>query len=588
MKRLLIYIVLTAILAACQTTVKGPDALLNKTSDDFKFTKIEHPQFASNIENEFVIYKYLKKKTTYALGPQDVEYGKYDVIPMKETSRFDYYVRLFTGNYKKSFQKWLDRSNEYIYIVRDILKREGVPEELVYLPFTESGFNPSIRSRAGACGMWQFMKGTGRAYGLKSNFWLEERRDFEKSTAAAARHLQDLYDRLGDWYLAMAAYNAGLGKVLKAIKRYKTRDFFVMSQRKYRYLKLETKDYVPKYLALRYLARNYQEFGFDTPDGKPLLFERVTLYRQANLYIIANIIEEDIETIRELNPELMTPMTPPMEEYSLRVPYGKKALLEKELEHITDDELAQFHIHFAKKGHSISRIAKKYGMSKAELKRINGLRHNVILRSTYLFIPIQEVFDEKLNADFVQELKRYNPKIHRVRRGDSMYRIAHKYGMSLYELMALNRGVNPKRIRPGQAIVVSDSYYNARSKRKKVKRTYTAKKRTGSYSKQYHTVRSGENLWGIANKYGTTIGQIKSSNRLKNNTIHRGKRLLVYNYKNTKKTVAKKDSKGRYTVRNGDSLWVIAKKFGTSVTRLKNKNNLRSNSIYPGKVLYIP
>ncbi len=208
--------------------------------------------------------------------------------------------------------------------------------------------------------MWQFMKGTGKAYGLDYNFWLDERRDFEKSTVAAARHLQDLYDRLGDWYLAMAAYNAGLGKVLNAIKRYNTRDFFEMSQRKYRYLKLETKDYVPKYMALRYLVRNYQEFGFETPDGKPQLFDRVTLYRQANLYVLASIIDTDIETIRELNPELMTPMTPPIEEYSLRIPYGKKRDIGKKSWSI----LLTMNSHSStsnllKKGQSIASIAKK-------------------------------------------------------------------------------------------------------------------------------------------------------------------------------------------------------------------------------------
>jgi len=464
MKKIFIYIFILSTIFACQKEVKKPQTVMEPVlRDTFTFTNFTYPQFSDNLESTFDIYSVVSKEHEFRFGPHDSEYGKYDTIPLVENSRFDYYVKLFTGRYKSVFQKWLDRSNEYIYIVRDILRREGVPEELVYLPFTESGFNPSVTSRAGATGMWQFMKGTGKVYGLDSNFWVEERRDFEKSTDAAARHLRDLHDRLGDWYLAMAAYNAGLGKVLRAIKRYDTRDYFVMSQRKYRYLALETKDYVPKYLALRYLARNYQEFGFETPSGQPQLFERVTLYRQANLYVIASIIETDIETLREMNPELMTPMTPPVEEYSLRIPYGKKDILEKELEHITDEELAQFHIEFARKGTYISSISKKYGLTRDELKNINGLRHNTVLRDTYLFIPIEKVYDAELNVAFVQELKRYNPKVHIVRRGDSMYRIAHKYGMSLYELMALNRGVNAKIIRPGQSIIVSDSYYNARS-----------------------------------------------------------------------------------------------------------------------------
>jgi len=589
MKKFVLYISILAFTLACQTGVKGPGAVMNDKSlaqDTFAFTMFDYPQFALNLNNSFDIYTAFKKEHEFRFGPQDSEYGAYDTIPLVENSRFDYYVKLFTGTYKDVFQKWLNRSNEYIYIVRDILRREGVPEELVYLPFTESGFNPSISSHAGAAGMWQFMKGTGKAYGLDTNFWVDERRDFEKSTVAAARHLQDLYDRLGDWYLAMAAYNAGLGKVLNAIKRYDTKDFFEMSQRKYRYLKLETKDYVPKYLALRYLARNYQEFGFDTPDGQPQLFERVTLYRQANLYVIASIIDTDIETVREMNPELMTPMTPPVEEYSLRVPYGKKEVLEKELEHITDEELAQFYIEFAKKGKSVASLAKKYKMTATELKKTNGLKHNIILQDTYLFIPIKEVYDVALNSEFVQELKRYNPKIHTVRSGDNLYAIAHKYGMSLYELMSMNRDVNPNRIRPGQTIIISDSYYNARSARKAAPKAYTSRKNSGSYTKQMHTVRYGESLWSIANKYGTTISQIKSSSGINDNVIQPGKKLVVFNYKGSQSASAK-SNKGKYTVIDGDNLWAIAKKFGTSVSRLKQKNKLGDNNIQPGYVLYI-
>ncbi|ADD69168.1 Lytic transglycosylase catalytic [Denitrovibrio acetiphilus DSM 12809] len=582
MKNILIYILLAVSLAACQTEIKGPEEAMipSVPEDSFTFSPFAHPEFKQKLDKTFDIYTVVNTSHEFRFGPHDTEYGKYDVIALVENSRFDYYVRLFTGNYRKVFQKWLDRSNEYVYILRDILRREGVPEELVYLPFTESGFNPAIRSRAGACGMWQFMKGTGKAYGLDTDFWVDERNDFEKSTVAAARHLKDLYESLGDWYLAMAAYNAGLGKVLNAIKRYNTRDYFVMSQRKYRYLKLETKDYVPKYMALRYLARNYQEYGFDTPNGQPQLFDRVTLYRQANLYVLAKIIGSDIDTLRELNPELMTPMTPPVEEYSMRIPYGKKKILEEKLEHISDAELAQFHIEFARKGHSIASYAKKYGMTASALKDINGLRHNMILRDTYLFIPIKNAYDEELNRMFVQELKRYNPKVHIVRSGDNMYQIAHKYGMSLYELMAMNRDVNPKRIRPGQSIIVSDSYYNTRTNKKSV-RTYASKTKSGSYAKITHKVSYGESLWSIANQYGTTISQIKSSNKLRSNVIQPGKDLIVYNYNSS----AADD--GKYTVRRGDSLWEIARKFNTSVNTIKRKNNLRGNNIHPGSVLVV-
>jgi len=225
-------------------------------------------------------------------------------------------------------------------------------------------------------------------------------------------------------------------------------------------------------------------------------------------------------------------------------------------------------------------------MTRNQLKKINGLRHNVVLRDTYLFIPIAEVYDAELNVAFVEELKRYNPKIHTVRRGDSMYAIAHKYGMSLYELMSLNRGVKASRIHPGQTIIVSDSYYNSRSSRKAVSRSYTSKRRSGTYSVSTHKVRSGESLWSIANRYGTTISQIKSTNGLRSNVIQPGKRLKVFNYRSGGKT-ASASKGGKYTVRYGDNLWTIAKRFGTSVSSLKRKNNLRGNSIHPGNVLVV-
>ncbi|MGE4318902.1 MAG: LysM peptidoglycan-binding domain-containing protein [Deferribacterales bacterium] len=600
MKKYLIYIPSFLALAACApstaslspagpavpTKIQNEEVVLQDSGYGANgFSEVEESRFVARLEEDGIdIYNVLRKQTDYHLDQSDTEYGKYDTIPLTEDDRFEFYVRMFSDKFSTTFQKWLNRSNQYIYIVRDIFRREGVPEDLTYLPFTESGFNPSITSHAGACGMWQFMKGTGKLYGLDYNFWVDERRDFEKASVAAARHLRDLYNRLGDWYLALAAYNAGQGKIQRAIQRYGTTDFYELSKRQNTYLRVETKDYVPKFLALRYLARNYQEYGFDTPNGMPVLFDRVDLYRQSNLYVIADLINTDIDTLRELNPELMTPMTPPVDVYTLRIPYGKRADLEEKLEHITDEELAQFYVVKTSGTTDLSNIASEYGLSTSTLKKANGFTVNRVPGGTVLFVPIPDVYDDELNVAFASELKRYNPKFHNVRRGENMSVIAAKYGLSTYELMAMNKNVNPRRLRPGQSLVISENYYADRSQRVAISKPLKSQSR--QYVTTTHKVKAGETLWRIATKYGTTVANIRSANNIKGNQINSGQVLTV---PASSSVAAKASSKGKvtkYKVKSGDNLWAIAKKFGTSIDDIKKRNGV-GKGIRPGMVLYI-
>jgi len=574
---------------AKSTKIQDEPLFLNQPEEKAPdgFERYSVPAYLNDINSrELVIYDVLKKQSEFHLDQSDSEYGKYDTIPLVEEDRFNAYVNLFTNRYSTVFQKWLNRSNQYIYIVRDIFRREGVPDDLTYLPFTESGFNPSITSHAGACGMWQFMKGTGRMYGLDTDFWVDERRDFEKATRAAARHLKDLYNSLGDWYLALAAYNAGQGKINTAIKRYGTNDFYELSSREKTYLRPETKDYVPKFLALRYLARNYQEFGFETPNGLPMLYEKVTLYSQSNLYVIADLLETDIDTLRELNPELMTPMTPPVNEYVLRVPYGKRLELETKLEHVTDEELAQFYIIKAKAGESLDAIASEYGLNSAELKKANGFTVNRVMKDTYVFVPIPDVYDEELNSDFAGELKRYNPKIHIVRKGESFNAIAARYGLTPDELSAMNNDMSPRRMRRGQSLVISDTYYNDKDKRVAITKPLRSQSERASTAVKYK-VKSGENLFRIAKKFGTTVADIRDANGIRGNNIMVGQVLTVPSTSGKARQASVSSSKAtKYKVRSGDNLWAIAKKFGTTVDDIKRINGV-GKGIRPGMVLRI-
>lgn len=453
----------------------------------------------------------------------------YDVIPLVEDSRYNHYVKRFTQDIPSVFQNWLNRSNKYLYMIKDTLRREGVPDELAYLPFTESGFNPTAVSHAGASGMWQFMRGTGKMYGLDDNVWVDERMDYEKATVAAARHFKDLYETFGDWHLALAAYNAGTGKIIRAIRMYESRDFYTLY--KYGYLKRETKDYVPKYLALRYIFCNYKEYGFETPVEEPLIFDRIELKNQVNLFVVASLIGTDYKTLRDLNPELKMPVTPPVENYSLRVPYGTAEKLNQDMASMSQDALLLYKIHYGKKGESLDAIGRKYNVSLNNIKASNGLRHSKLFINTPVFIPIQKYFSPAMDSEFAKNLKPYNPEIHVVKRGETLSGIADRYGLRLNEVVAMNKGIKPNRIRPGQNLVISVDY--KRSDKRYVAQQTTYTKYTAQApkpavaSKTKHVVKNGESLWVIAQKYGTTVNAIKRSNNLSGSQILPGKVLVI-------------------------------------------------------------
>ncbi|MFZ1321764.1 MAG: LysM peptidoglycan-binding domain-containing protein [Ignavibacteria bacterium] len=242
-------------------------------------------------------------------------------LPLDKNSAVDGYIEFFTNTDRgKSFiDKTLYRSGKFFPIMRKILKFNNAPEELIYLSVQESGLSPTIMSKAGAVGLWQFMPATGYAYGLGQDEYRDDRMDMEKSTDAAARHLKDLYRSLGDWYLAFAAYNAGPGRVTKAIKKSGSRDFWTLRG----FLPGETKNYVPSILALSFVFRDPEGYGFKNVEyGTPISFDRVNVNTSMTLQQVADMCEADIETIRELNSELTQDMVPDYQDYyQLRIPH---------------------------------------------------------------------------------------------------------------------------------------------------------------------------------------------------------------------------------------------------------------------------
>lgn len=351
-------------------------------------------------------------------------------IPMTLNEKVETYIHFFTNRIKDKFSTWLARSEMYLPMMKKTFKEKGLPEDLTYLALIESGFNNRAYSPAKAAGQWQFIKGTGKRYGLRIDRWMDERRDPEKATEAAADYLTDLYGMFNDWHLAAAGYNAGEGKILRAIDKYDTNDFWQLSQPKYKYLKRETKDYVPKLIAAAMIAKEPAKYGFDDIEYHPsLTYEKVTINRMTDLRDIARIAECSLEDIQILNPELKTKFTPPnYPNYELKVPIGKKALLESRIASIDEvsekaalrevgpekgerrkassrkyaprqKEVSSRRLisYIVKAGDTIAGIAKRYNVPTEHLATWNDLWGRTLKKGTKLKIYVERESDKKLS-----------------------------------------------------------------------------------------------------------------------------------------------------------------------------------------------
>ena len=316
-------------------------------------------------------------------------------IPIVVNARVEQFIQCFQTTLREKFVTWLARSGKYIPIMKRLLREQGLPEDLVYMAFIESGFDPYAYSRSKAVGPWQFIYLTGKRYGLKVNWWVDERRDPEKSTIAAAKYLKDLYETFACWYLAAAGYNAGEYKIIKAIKRYRTEDFWTLT--KVRYLKRETKDYVPLMIAAALVAKDPEKYGFtDVEYQKPLRYERVKVPELTGLSLVAKACEASLEEIKDLNPELRRGVTPPNEnDYEIKIPFGRKDLFEVTFQILQAFEKFEFKTHLVKKGETLKGIAKLYRVDLEPLLELNHLsKATPISKGTILSIPISK--DEEI------------------------------------------------------------------------------------------------------------------------------------------------------------------------------------------------
>ncbi len=453
-------------------------------------------------------------------------------IPIVINKEVQESIDYFQSQVPKRFALWLSRSGRYLPMMRGILRQYGLPEDLAYLAMIESGFSCQAYSRAHAVGPWQFIQGTGRRYNLKINYWVDERRDPVKSTHAAARYLKDLHDEFGSWYLAAAAYNAGEAKIRKALKRYNADDFWSISKARGNYIKRETKQYVPKMIAAALIAKEPEKYGFtNIAYQPPMTFDTVQVHPGTALGVAAKLAGISTSQLSEINPELRRWATPPVEgKYSLRIPQGRK----------------------------------------------------IVFDTAYAQLPPPK------------RLARIGAVTVRVSKGDTLGRLARAHGVKLNDLLAANPGLDPRRLRLGQKVVIPSNekvkvYAQARRSEKSLPRL--ASKPRG-VQKIVHTVRPGDTLWHIARSYNIDWRQIVRWNDQRNGRIKSGQKLVLYvpSAKAEGKLVtgpASKSDRVVYVVKRGDNLWNIGRRFKVTPAQLKRWNGLTSNDITPGDRLMV-
>jgi len=377
-------------------------------------------------------------------------------IPMVDNKQVQKYIRYYTETQRKWFTVWLQRSTRYVPLMEEIFAEEGLPRDLVYLAMIESGFNPRAYSWAHAVGPWQFISSTGKLMGLKQNWWYDERRDIEKSTRAAARFLKDLYNRFDDWYLALAAYNAGPGKMSRAIKKYNTRDFWKIC--KGRYLARETKAYVPKMLAVVQIAKQPAKYGFAGIEWQqPLTWDVVNLPTSTDIEVVARLCEVDEETIKKLNPELKRWSTPPeIKNYKLRIPAGTKELFEPRYAALPEAERANYMHYRIRSGDTLSELSHRYGVRVRDIMAMNKIRNPNALRiGQDLVLPLRKGYNPKVAKALKDDHNKTRRRYYTVRKGDSLWSISRRFGVSTKQLRVWNRLGWNNVIRPGQKLKVS-------------------------------------------------------------------------------------------------------------------------------------
>jgi len=567
-------------------------------------------------------------------------------FPLEVNTYVEQYIEYFTGRGRKYMQAWLERSGKYFPMMAKIFEEEKVPQQLIFLSMAESGLNPTVRSWARAVGLWQFMKATGSYYDLKTDYYVDERRNPVKASRAAAQHLRDLYRSVDDWYGAIASYNCGEGRVKRAIQKAGSNNFW-----KYRrFLPEETRNYVPQYIAVTLIGSNPSQYGFENIRYQVAIETKTYIINEPiNLSVLAKCAGIDDKLMAELNSELTQHHTPPnYGGYPLQIPSISYDYFVKNLQNIPDDAKSQYITHTVSKGETLAGIALNYKIDKNQLAKVNDISSNTRLKAKQkLKVPVAifDVSDFILDTDempaidqltFYEDNAPYQLQVNEnndidkykriyddnkkdsiavivpdgkelvnytVKNSDNLVNISEIFNVRVSELRNWNNIPYTSSIYVGQKLDIyvdkeQKDYFATIDKLDRTQKLSAINKNTTEEWIKYK-VRSGETLSGIALKYNTSVSEIKKWNKLKSNRINAGKRIRIFtgsskssenyaqNTNSSNNKVTKVDEIITYKVRKGDTLGKIALKHGVSIKQIQKWNKLRNSNITVGKRLKI-
>ncbi len=418
--------------------------------------------------------------------------------------RVQQWIERMSRTDQKYFQRTLTRFDKVRPRMEEIFRDQGLPTDLVYLSLVESGGNPNAISHAGATGYWQFMSGTARRYGLRINTWVDERRDLDKSTMAAAKYLKHLHSLFDDWLLASAAYNAGEGTILRIKRRNPDIECFWDISRGMP-IKRETLAYVPKFAATLVMARDREKYGLPIPDPVELSeggHETITISTFTYLDEIAEVIGVPQDHLASLNPELIRGCTPPMtKQYELKIPAGKAGRVSEYLSSINQPHI-EYVTHTIKKGDTLSALARKYSSQTKTIAQTNRMRPGDILTiGNVLVIPKNTVAD-----------KPRGKHTYVVAKGDTLKSISRQRGVSVQDIVAVNNLEDPELIYPNMVLNIPP------------KPLGTSHKRHTQY-----LVKKGDTIWGISKQFEVSLNDVMRWNQLSSTAqIYPGDEITIY------------------------------------------------------------
>jgi membrane-bound lytic murein transglycosylase D len=466
---------------------------------------------------------------TKAKAEADVKNTRSD-LPLMMTDQVAGFIAYFSNHGRGIFERALARSGRYREMMLPILKEEGVPQDLIYLAQAESGFHALAVSRVGARGIWQFMGSRARGYGLHHNVYVDDRQDPEKSTRAAARHLKDLYNQFGDWYLAMAAYNSGPGTVQAAVKRTGYADFWELYNRNV--LPKETKNYVPIILAVTIMAKNPAQYGLqDVVMERPAEYDTVTIDYPVDLRLVAECVGSTPSELQDLNPSLLRMTTPRTGKFELHLPAGTRDDYQTAIASIPPDMRLWWRYHVVTPGETLASLARNYHTTIRQISDVNHLEGRELDPQARLVIPVNPgKHPASDTATYARRITRYH-----VRKGDTVESVADNFGLSPQQLRRWNGIRSSTSSLSGRRVLalhlpISPSARESemaasRSKSKRPKTETASVKPPATKSSEIerlsreevavvrHRVRSGETLYSIANAYRTTVAALKRNNR---------------------------------------------------------------------------